>query len=406
MLLWGFGYGLHAFLLPVHLRNIGCSPAQVGLVFSVGMAVMALVALPGGWIADSYHRRKVVFLTWLAGAPSALLYYFARDYRMAALGMALYLGSQLGYPALNAYLTESAAQGAAGSTFGLVNAAFGAGMVASPVLGGWITEKWGAGPVFIISFLLFLAAACIMAFLPSARKAAGGDGAGADSGPGASSGPQPQAPAVAGSSRSYLSLLCDARFMRFIVFYSVCAFGYYMVQPLFSQFVADVRGGGAASIGLLGTLMSLGQVVITAVLGKVADRRGAVVTVAANMVLYVAAMLVFVFVPSTAVGAMTMFMLGGFMAGQGVAYAGVGEVLGPRTGGKAFALFMLAMAGVSAAGPYVGGSLYTAEPGAAFVAAAALTLVFSGLLIRLGMTVHIGRGGEVGQEALSVTGDR
>lgn len=400
MLLWGFGYGLHTFLLPVHLRNIGCSPAQVGLVFSVGIAAMALSALPGGWIADRYDRRKVMFLTWLAGAPSALLYYFARDYRLAALGMALYLGAQVGYPALNAYITESVSQGAAGSTFGLVNAAFGAGMVVSPMLGGWIAERWGAGPVFITSFLLFLAAAGIMAFLPPAQKA--GAAAGEVAGSGAGTGTRDGAGVAAG----YVSLLRDARYVRFIVFYSACAFGYYMVQPLFSQFVADVRGAGAASVGLLGTLMSLGQVAITAVVGKVADRRGAIIAVAANMVLYVAAMIVFVFVSSAAVEVVTMFMLGGFMAGQGVAYAGVGEVLGPRTDGKAFALFMLAIAGVSAASPYVGGSLYAAEPGAAFVAASALTLVFAGLLMRLGITVRSGRGrgGEAGQEAFSVTG--
>jgi len=118
--------------------------------------------------------------------------------------------------------------------------------------------------------------------------------------------------------------------------------------------------------------------------------------VAVNMVLYVVAMLAFVFVPSAVVGAVGMFMLGGFMAGQGVAYAGVGEVLGPRADGKAFALFMVAMAGVSVAGPYVGGTLYTLEPGAAFVAAAALTLVFAGLLLRTGTGAHGAEGVSAG----------
>ncbi len=391
MLLWGFGYGLHTFLLPVHLRDIGCTPAQVGLVFSVGMAAMALSALPGGWLADRYHRRKVVFLSWLAGAPAALLFYFARDYRMAALGMALYLGSQVGYPALNAYLAESAAHGTAGSTFGLVNAAFGAGMIVSPMLGGWIAEKWGTGPVFIVSFVLFLAAACVMALLPPAHRTAG-DGDAEVAGAARAEGK----PAGGAGSGTYLTLLREARFVRFILFYSACAFGYYMVQPLFPQFLTDVRGAGAVSVGLLGTLMSLGQVAITVVVGKAADKHGAIAAVAVNMVLYVVAMLAFVFVPSAVVGAVGMFMLGGFMAGQGVAYAGVGEVLGPRADGKAFALFMVAMAGVSVAGPYVGGTLYTLEPGAAFVAAAALTLVFAGLLLRTGTGAHGAEGVSAG----------
>ena len=144
MLLWGLGYGLHSFMLPVHLRSIGCTPEQVGLVFSAGMAAMALSALPGGWLADRFERRRVIRISWLAGAPSALLYYLARDHRLAAVGMALYFGAQAGYPALNAYVASAAGVGRSGSTFGIVNAAFAGGMVAGPMRGGWIAGRWSA----------------------------------------------------------------------------------------------------------------------------------------------------------------------------------------------------------------------------------------------------------------------
>ncbi|NLB72797.1 MAG: MFS transporter, partial [Firmicutes bacterium] len=60
MLLWGFGYGLHAYMFPVYLRNIGCTPQEVGFVFSISMAVMAASSIPGGILADAYNRRKVV----------------------------------------------------------------------------------------------------------------------------------------------------------------------------------------------------------------------------------------------------------------------------------------------------------------------------------------------------------
>lgn len=95
MLLWGFGYGLHSYMFPVYLRNIGCTPQEVGFVFSISMAVMAASSIPGGILADKYNRRKVVLLSWMIGVPSVILYYFARDWKMTALGIALYSGSML-----------------------------------------------------------------------------------------------------------------------------------------------------------------------------------------------------------------------------------------------------------------------------------------------------------------------
>jgi len=384
MLLWGLGYGLHSFMLPVHLRSIGCTPEQVGLVFSAGMAAMALSALPGGWLADRFERRRVIRISWLAGAPSALLYHLARDHRLAAVGMALYFGAQAGYPALNAYVASAAGVGRSGSTFGIVNAAFAGGMVAGPMLGGWIAGRWSANPVFLMSFALFLAAAAIMYFLPAEGQVDGGaitkDSA-----------------APAGAVEGYMELLRHSKFVRFVAVYSVCAFAFYMVQPLFAQFLADVWQGDAAAVGVLGTLMSLGQVVITAAVGKVADARGSIVAVAGNMFVFIGAMLCYVYVPSAALRLACMFLLGGFMAGQGVIYAGVGEILGPKAGGKAFALLSLAMAGVSVVGPYLGGFLYAGSPARPFVVAGAIAAAGALALARLGIAISSVRGGEVGQ---------
>lgn len=91
------------------------------------------------------------------------------------------------------------------------------------------------------------------------------------------------------------------------------------------------------------------------------------------------------------------------MAGQGVVYAGVGEILGQRADGKAFALFSLAMSGASVAGPYLGGALYTNTPATPFYVSAALMTIGSCVLIRLGTMIRSAAGGEGEQRALSDT---
>lgn len=367
MFLWGFGYGLHAYMFPVYLRSIGCTSKQVGLVFSVSMAATAASCVPGGWLADRYDRRKVILLTWLAGAPAPILYYLARDYRMAALGIALYSGSLLGYPALNAYAASSAARGAAGSAFGVINVGFAAGMIVSPLVGGYLADAWGTKKVFLLSAVFFLAASCIMAFLPPVRK---------------------EAQEKQRGSGGYSGLLRDRAFVWFIILYSVCAFAYYMIQPLIPQYLSDVRRSSVQTISMLGTLMSLGQALITAAVARAADGRGAVVAVGANLLVFVASLLCFVAVPMAAVTLGCLFLLGGFMGGQGVVYAGVSEILGERADGRAFALFSLAMSVVSVFGPYLGGALYTRLPGAPFYLAAGLVAIGGSLLMKEGLAIR------------------
>ena len=383
MFLWGFGYGLHAYMFPVYLRNIGCTPSQVGVVFSVSMAATAASCIPGGALADRYDRRKVILLTWLAGAPSPILYYLARDYRMAAVGIALYSGSLLGYPALNAYAASSAAAGASGTAFGVMNVGFAAGMIASPLVGGYVADVWGPKAVFLLSFVFFLAASCVMAFLPPERREAESEAGAGRRGSG---------------SGGYGGLLRDRPFMRFVVLYSVCAFAYYMIQPLISQYLADVRSSSMQTISMLGTLMSLGQALITAVVARAADRRGAVAAVGANLLVFVVSLLCLVLVPSAAVTLVCLFLLGAFMAGQGVVYAGVGEILGDRTDGKAFALLSLAMSTVSIAGPYLGGAIYDHSRSTPFYLAAGLVAVGGMLLVKEGLAIRSGRGGGLAEK--------
>ena len=55
--------GLISFVMPALQRDWGLSPAQLGLIGSVGMVGMALGAALSGSFADRYGRKKVILFT-------------------------------------------------------------------------------------------------------------------------------------------------------------------------------------------------------------------------------------------------------------------------------------------------------------------------------------------------------
>jgi len=176
--------------------------------------------------------------------------------------------------------------------------------------------------------------------------------------------------------------------MRFVLFYSLCAFAFYMVQQIIPQYLSDVRNTSISIVSLLGSLMSLGQTLITIIVGRMADGKGALVAVGVNVMVFIVSMLCFIAIPGQVAVVICLFLLGGFMAGHGVAFAGVGEVLGSSADGKAFALFNLATWGASIVGPYLGGLLYSASENMPFYIAAVLLVVGGTMLIRQGSATH------------------
>jgi MFS family permease len=88
------------------------------------------------------------------------------------------------------------------------------------------------------------------------------------------------------------------------------------------------------------------------------------------------------------------------MAGQGVVYAGVSEILGERADGRAFALFSLAMSTVSVFGPYLGGAIYARSQSTPFFLAAGLVATGGLLLVKEGLAIRSSRGGGLAAEQL------
>jgi len=84
-----FGDGLYAYILPLYIRGLNASSADVGSLFSIFTLSTALTIIPGGFLADRFDRKKVMILGWMLWVPIPLMFSVATRWAQLFPGMAL-----------------------------------------------------------------------------------------------------------------------------------------------------------------------------------------------------------------------------------------------------------------------------------------------------------------------------
>ena len=55
-----FASNISYYFESIYLRELGASPLLIGVFGSISMAVLSLVQIPGGYIADKYGRKELI----------------------------------------------------------------------------------------------------------------------------------------------------------------------------------------------------------------------------------------------------------------------------------------------------------------------------------------------------------
>jgi MFS family permease len=137
----------------VHLKdNLGASTALIGATISAKQVSGGLLQAPGGRLADSFSRVKLV-----SGAMviSALGISGVAVLDSLALAVLLYVSLGLmdgiAYPAAAAIAVDEGRQHGMGGTMGLTNMASSLGLIAGTVLGGVVVDALGIRSFFLIA---------------------------------------------------------------------------------------------------------------------------------------------------------------------------------------------------------------------------------------------------------------
>lgn len=249
LLLWGIGEGLFFYIQPLYIESLGANPRQIGSVLSIAALATAISYIPLGWLADVRSLKKMILGGYAVGAVGALLLAMARNWRQLLPGLVLYSLSYSCSPAMDAYLAHRTPDGRdLNGTFTRVYSAFPLGFIFSPAIGGWLAALFGIRMVFFLSFFLFGLSTLIVWRLADV-------------------------PAVVRQrSRPYELLRSHRGFRNLLALSLPLFFIAYLGQPLAPNYLTNEVGLELPSIGVLGSLQSLGTVYLSTWLGNLSTR--------------------------------------------------------------------------------------------------------------------------------------
>lgn len=152
--------GLLVPILPTFAhQNLGLSYSQYSLVLITGGIMTALCLIPMGRLSDRYGQKWFLVFGFgvLAAGMAGLL--FASNFYAAMVLAALLGGSYAAVlPAWNAVMSYFVPPDQKGMGWGVLSSIEGLGVMAGPLIGGWVASLYSVTVTVIVS-------ACLLAFI-------------------------------------------------------------------------------------------------------------------------------------------------------------------------------------------------------------------------------------------------
>ena len=168
------GFGIIFPIMPFFAKNIGATPADIGIIFGL-FALMQFLASPfWGQLSDQFGRRPIFLIGLVGFGLSFVMFGLAES--LGVIYLARILGGLLSaavVPAAMAYVADSTDPHQRARWMGLMGAAMSLGFILGPALGGLAGDINLSLPFFIAAGFTFLVAIFAYFFLPESRRALG-----------------------------------------------------------------------------------------------------------------------------------------------------------------------------------------------------------------------------------------
>ena len=337
LITWGLGEGAFMYFQPLYLEELGASPLAIGgILGGVGLA-MTLVHIPAGYLADRIGRRQLMWGAWLMGIITTGIMASARSLIVFSIGIILYSLTVFVIAPLNSYLTAARNKLTVEQAMTTSSAGFYLGGILGPLMGGLLADKFGLRTIYFVSFGIFIISGLIILFIK----------------------PQPVEKIMGNPARE---LLRNRKFMFFLPLIFLISFALFFPQPLAPNFLRNQREISLQTIGILGSVTNLGNVVMNIFFGNLPSRFGLIL---GQLFVGLFSLLVWqtTGMPLLVAG---YFLLGGYRATRSLLVAQVEKLVDSANLGLAYGVSET-VAGLSLmAAPLLAGVLYSTDPSLIF----------------------------------------
>lgn len=165
------GYGMILPVMPFYIEHFGAGGMEMGWLMSA-YSLMQLVFAPlWGFLSDRLGRKPVLMVGITGYALTMFLMGLAEGFWMLFTAR-VFSGilSAATLPTAMAYVGDETPEDDRGAGMGRLSAAMGVGVVAGPLLGGFLSSGQLSLPFFIGSGVALLALLLVCLFLPESRS--------------------------------------------------------------------------------------------------------------------------------------------------------------------------------------------------------------------------------------------
>lgn len=348
---WGIGEGTYLYFQSLYLQQLGASPSDIGIILSVVGITMVVTYAPVGHLSDRFGQRPLMWASWFLGTLAAFLMAVARSLPLFIIGMILYGLTASVMAAVNSYVTAVRGKLTVVRAITFVSAMYSAGAIIGPWLGGQVGSQLSLRQVyFVAAGLYFLSSLVILGVQPQPIEHVPADG-------------------------THEPLHLSKPYLVYLGVFFLATFAMYLPQPLSSNYLQNQHHLGLAEIGRLGSVASVGIVVLSLALGSLSSRLG--------LLLGQVALGLFALFLWRGSGltwfTVGYFLLGGYRLARTMAVAHARSLVRAHNVGLAYGMIETANASAVVLAPWLAGQLYERQP--TMMYSTSLGLIFISILI-------------------------
>ena len=267
-LILDFASELPSTYYPKYVEALGGTAAIIGLIGASELIARALVQIPGGYLADKYGRKWLIFtMTFFAGL-ARVFYIFAPSWEWILVGAVVGGFAGLYQPALNAIIADSVPKEKRGMGFSIIQLIASASTTPAPLIAGFLYTKMGLVPSVRLSYIVvvigFLAASALRTRLKETVE----DPAKINLSEMLGSYPKSFRESI-----NVWKVVPRGAFILFLVFIAT-NFTVGLFQPVFTLYILDDLGIDYVSFSYIMTALFVSMILLALPAGKIIDKIG------------------------------------------------------------------------------------------------------------------------------------